>query len=231
MVCAVIVGGGKGKRMKAGINKQYIKLAGKEIIIWTLEAFENCSSVDEIILVLPEDEIHSFKDGPLKIYTISKLKAIVPGGEERQESVYNGLNACSSETDIVLIHDGARPFVPIDIINTSIDAARKYGACTAAVRVKDTIKKEDDKGFAEVGPDRSMLWSVQTPQVFKYSLIMKAHRDARRQEIIATDDTALAEQVGYKAKLIEGSYYNIKITTPEDIVLGEAIAEKLIKEK
>jgi 2-C-methyl-D-erythritol 4-phosphate cytidylyltransferase len=231
MVSAIIVSGGKGKRMKAGINKQYIKLAGREIIARTLEIFQNCSSINEIVLVLPENEIEYFKKIILKRNNVGKLVDIVPGGQERQDSVYNGLKACSSETDIVLIHDGARPFVTEDIIKSVAQDAREYGASTAAVRVKDTIKFEDGHGIAESSLDRSRLWSIQTPQGFRYSVIMEAHEYARENNICATDDTALAELKGYKARLVEGSYYNIKITTPEDMILGEAIAEKIDKEE
>ena len=231
MVSAVIVGGGKGRRIGAGMNKQYIKLANKEIIAWALDAFDKCNAVNEIVLVLPADEIEAFRKGLLKSYPVSKLRAIVPGGEERQDSVYNGLKSCNPETDIVLIHDGARPFVTGEIAEKVIDGARKYGACTAAVRVKDTIKAEGTDGMAEKSLDRNRLWSIQTPQGFIYSLIMKAHESIRSKGVKATDDTAIAELIGYKARLVEGSYFNIKITTPEDIVIGEAIAEKALERK
>lgn len=231
MVSAIIVSGGKGRRMKADINKQYIKLGGREIIVRTLETFQACGTIDEIVLVLPEDEIYYFKKEILKNHCISKLTAIVPGGQERQDSVYNGLKACSTGTGIVLIHDGARPFVTEDIITSVAQGAAGYGASTAAVRVKDTIKYEDGHGIAESSLDRSRLWAIQTPQGFKYSVILEAHEYAKEKGINATDDTALAELKGYRARLIEGSYYNIKITTPEDVVLGEAIAEKMDKKE
>lgn len=230
MVSAIIVSGGRGKRMKAGINKQYIKLAGSEIIVRTLEAFQACSAINDIVLVLPENEIEYFKKEILQGHNINKLVTIVPGGEERQDSVYNGLKACSIGTDIVLIHDGARPFVTDDIIESVVQGAKEFGASTAAVRVKDTIKYENGHGIAEDSLDRSRLWAIQTPQGFKYSIIIEAHEYARERNICATDDTAIAELKGYKARLVEGSYYNIKVTTPEDIVLGEAIADKMDKE-
>lgn len=229
MVSAIIVSGGKGRRMKSDVNKQYIKLAGKEMVVWTLEAFQACGTIDEIVLVLPEDEIDYFKREILKSNSIGKLAAIVPGGQERQDSVYNGLKACSIGTDIVLIHDGARPFVTEDIIINVARAATEYGASTAAVRVKDTIKYEDGHGIAESSLDRSRLWSIQTPQGFKYRIILEAHEYAKEKGISVTDDTAIAELKGYRAKLVEGNYYNIKITTPEDVILGEAIAEKIGK--
>lgn len=231
MVSAIIVGGGKGRRMKSAVNKQYIKLGGREIIVRTLETFQACDTINEIVLVLPEDEIDYFKKEILKNHCISKLIAIVPGGQERQDSVYNGLKACSKGTDIVLIHDGARPFVTEDIITSVVQAAAEYGASTAAVRVKDTIKYEDGHGIAESSLDRSRLWAIQTPQGFKYSVILEAHEHAKEKGINATDDTALAELKGHRARLIEGSYYNIKITTPEDVVLGKAIAEKMDKKE
>lgn len=228
MVSAVIVAGGKGKRIGGDIPKQYIKLKDKEIIAYTLEAFINIEEISEIILVVPENDIEYCHENILKKYGYEKWVKIAAGGQERQDSVYNGLSACKNN-DIVLIHDGARPFVSDKIIRECIACAYKAGACTAAVPVKDTIKTVDSSGVVIDTPDRSRLYAVQTPQAFKYELILNAHKkwrsDIRRKP--ATDDTQMAEYMGVKVQIVKGSYDNIKITTPEDIILGEILAEKL----
>ena len=150
---------------------------------------------------------------------------MVVGGDTRQESVYNALKELSSNTDIVVIHDAVRPFVNEDMIIQSIDDANRYGSAIVAVPVKDTIKESDNDGFVMKTLDRRKLWAIQTPQTFKYDLIMKAHLYARDNNIQATDDAFLVEQIGHKVKLIMGSYENIKITTPDDLAVAKAILE------
>jgi 2-C-methyl-D-erythritol 4-phosphate cytidylyltransferase len=223
LISAVIVAGGRGTRMGKDISKQYIKIQGSEILARTLDVFEACLSVDEIILVVSVDDVQYCISEITGKYDFRKVKSIVPGGKERQESVYNGLINCSSETDIVIIHDAVRPFVNTMIIEKSIESAQKHGACTAAVPVKDTIKIVDKEGFSIETPDRSTLYSVQTPQTFKYDLILSAHQKAMAESKRGTDDTMLVEMLGHKVHIIDGSYYNIKITSPEDLILAEAI--------
>lgn len=223
MISAVIVAGGKGKRMGHDVPKQYIKLNGREILSITLGVFESSPLVDEVILVISEGEVDYCLNNIVKKYGFKKVKDIIKGGAERQDSVYNGLLNCSPLTDIVLIHDGVRPFVDKNIIEKSIESARIYGACAAGVYVKDTIKIVDGDKFIISTPDRGSLIAIQTPQTFKFDLVLEAHKRARENKIYATDDTALVELMGHRVKIIEGSYCNIKITTPEDLIFAKLI--------
>lgn len=227
MVSAIIVAGGKGKRMGQGINKQYIKLNQKEILAITIEAFNKCDFVDEIIIVVGEDEINYCSENIISKYKLCKVKKVIAGGIERQDSVYNGLVNCDKNTDIVLIHDGARPFITDKIIVNCIQSARHNNACTAAVPVKDTIKIVDRDESVQNTLKRDELYAIQTPQAFKYELILEAHKRIKEKGVIVTDDTMLIEAMNRKVSIVEGSYYNIKITTPEDLVFGRAIQEEL----
>ncbi|MDF2672555.1 MAG: ispD [Clostridiales bacterium] len=223
MVTAIIVAGGKGKRMGQVLNKQFIKIGNKEILARTIEAFQNTAEINEIIVVCSENGIEYCKENIIVKYGLSKAVKIVPGGRERQDSVRNGLNSCNEDTSIVVIHDGARPFVTSDIIRESIICAEEYGACTAAVPTKDTIKKVGEDKFSIATPNREGLYAVQTPQGFKYDLILEAHKQAKDKNILATDDTMLVENMGSKVKIIAGSNMNIKITTREDLIFADAI--------
>ncbi|CDF58924.1 2-C-methyl-D-erythritol 4-phosphate cytidylyltransferase [Thermobrachium celere] len=224
MVTALIVAAGKGKRMGLGYNKQYLLLDGKEVIARTLDVFDGLDFIDNIVVVVAEDEVDYFKKNIIEKYGYKKVTKIVKGGSERQDSVYNGLvNCCNS--DIVLIHDGARPFVKREHILKSIEMAKKYGASAVAVKVKDTVKYVQGE-FFEKTLDRNFIYLIQTPQTFKYELIIKAHEFAKENGVIATDDTSLLECLGYKVRVVEGSYDNIKITTPEDIQLAQLILKK-----
>lgn len=228
---AVILAAGQGKRMGSQIPKQFMELKGKPLIYYSLKAFEE-SGVDKIILVTGKEETGFCRQEIVEAYNFSKVWAIVPGGKERYHSVYNGLCALENqlpETGIVLIHDGARPLVTREIIKRTIEAAKKYKACAAAMPVKDTIKEADLEGFSARTPDRSLLWQVQTPQTFQYGLIKKAYdqmiKDPSRQQGI-TDDAMVIESItGQKVKLIEGSYQNIKVTTPEDLLAAAAFLQ------
>lgn len=224
-VSAVVVAAGRGTRMNRDINKQYIEILGKPMLARTLEVFENCSAINELIVVSNTDEIIYCKQNIIDRYEFNKVKAIVAGGVTRQQSVYNGLREVSPDTAIVAIHDGARPFADDECIIASIEAAAEYGASGVAVPVKDTIKVVDSEGFVVDTPNRSNLWAIQTPQTFKYPLVMEAHRKALENNFSATDDAMLVERMGVKLKIVQGSYINIKITTPEDIAMAEAILE------
>lgn len=227
MISAIIVAGGKGKRMGQKISKQYIRIGEKEIIARTIEVFQKSKCIDDIVLVVPESDSDFCKRDIVNKYKFTKVKHVILGGRERQESVYNGLKYCNDETELVLIHDGVRPFVDDDIIKKSIEAARKIGACTAAVPVKDTIKVIGEDGLSVETPERSRLWAIQTPQTFKYELILEAHERAKKEGFNGTDDTMLVEHIGHKVGVIMGSYTNIKITTKEDIAFAEAILHTL----
>lgn len=226
MVTAIVVAGGRGKRMGKSISKQYIKIKGKEIIALTLEVFNNSRIVDEIILVVPCEDVDYCTTEIVKKYNLEKVKRIIDGGAERQESVYKGLLNCNSKTDIVMIHDGVRPFISDKIIADGVQYATRYGACTTAVPVKDTLKVVDEDGFSVSTPDRNKIRMIQTPQTFKYNLILDAHKRAILEGIIATDDTMLVESLGNKVKIIDGNYFNIKITTVEDLIYAESILDR-----
>lgn len=176
--------------------------------------------IKSIVLVTGADDLDYTREEIIKRYKFKKIR-LVEGGKERQDSVYNGLRELSPQTDIVVIHDGVRPFVPVNIIEKSITAAAKYKAVGVAVPVKDTIKVVDKNHTIKNTPDRKTLWAMQTPQSFTYDIIMRAYEKAMRDGFYGTDDTVLVERLGLPVKIIEGAYENIKITTPEDIVFAE----------
>lgn len=220
----IIPAAGSGKRMGAGYNKLRMKLAGKPIILHTLERFITDSDCVKIIIVIhPEDEPF-FQDTLKGDY--SKVK-LVYGGTERQDSVYNGLKAINNE-GIVLVHDGARPFVTRETIKQLVSNAEKEGAAIAAVPVKDTIKKVSKNKVVET-VERSSLWQVQTPQAFRFSILTNAHELAKQERFLGTDEASLVERAGYSVIVVESDYDNIKLTTPEDLYFAEAILEKRYK--
>jgi len=215
---AVIVAAGSGKRMGTSISKQYLTLGEKTIIEHTVETFINCDAVDEIILVASQSAINEcmslFFDKPVR-YAL--------GGKERYNSVYNGISETSANCDIVIIHDGVRPFVSEEIIVSSIKAALEFGACAAGVKSKDTVKICNEEGFVITTPVRDNVYCIQTPQTFRKDLIIKSYQKAFESGKFATDDAALVENAGFSVKIIDGSYNNIKITTPDDLIMGEKI--------
>lgn len=224
---AIIVAAGSGSRMKANINKQYLLLSGKQILAHTLEVFESSELISEIIVVINKEEHKQFESCILNPYNFSKIKSVVDGGVDRQESVFNGLASVSGDIEIIAVHDGARPFVTLDIINNSIAAAVIGGAACVGVPVKDTIKQVNQSGIVEKTLDRSLLWSIQTPQVFKKDILINAHKKAIADGFRGTDDCTLAERIRQSVQMVMGSYSNIKITTPEDLAFAETImAEK-----
>lgn len=223
MISAIILAGGKGKRMRSAISKQFIDIKGKPIIYYTLKKFIENKKIDNIIVVLPEDEVKYFKENILKKYEL-RINKIVIGGKERQDSVYNALKSLkNSSTDIVLIHDGARPFISERIINEGIKFAEIYGAAAPGVMPKDTIKVKNEKNFSVDTPNRANLVSIQTPQVFKFDEILECHEKIRYNGEKVTDDTMVVEKYGYSVYLYDGEYTNIKVTTPEDLILAERL--------
>lgn len=221
MNSVIIVAAGSGKRMNMDINKQFIKLNKKEIIAHTIDVFYKNENVDEIIVCIKKEEEELFKDKIINKYSFKNIK-IAYGGKERQDSIYNGLKCLDDKCDIVLIHDGARPFVDDRIINESIKVAREKKAVVVGTPVKDTIKVVCD-GIINDTPNRVNLWAAQTPQVFEYKLITKAYEEAYENNYYGTDDSMLVENIGQEVAMIMGSYDNIKITSPEDISIGEQI--------
>lgn len=226
-VSVIIAAAGMSNRMRSSVNKQFISIDNKPILTHTLEKFEKCRYVDEIIVVAKEDEVDYCKRKIIRRFNFKKVSKVVKGGRERQDSVYNGLLALNENCNIVLIHDGARPFIKLKNIEESVEETANFGACVVGVPVKDTIKIiQKDKSVLNT-PDRNQIWAAQTPQSFRYDIIMKAYRSAIYDGFIGTDDSMLVERLGIDVKMILGSYENIKITTPEDLI----IAESLLKDK
>lgn len=271
---AIILAAGTGKRMKSSTAKQYLLLSGKPIIYYSLKAFEE-STVDEIILVVGNNEIEYCENSLVKKYNFKKVTRIIEGGKERYHSVYHGLKEIKA-ADKVLIHDGVRPFITVDIIEEAIRSLDTYGACVVGVPSKDTIKLINSDGTVKETPDRNKVWSIQTPQAFTYEIIYKAYcmimdkmaynrdkmaydRDKMTDKtpsqdntngysenepineysnelsydsascISITDDAMVVEHtLNYPVRIIMGSYSNIKITTPEDILIGEALLKGLL---
>ncbi len=227
---AIVLAAGSGSRMKSDVKKQYMSICGKPLLLYSLEAFEK-SFVDEIVLVLPEEDIAMITEEILKPADLKKIRAVVPGGSTRYHSVRLGLRAASEDTEAVFIHDGARPFIDDEILSRALEGVNNYGACVVGMPVKDTIKIADEDGFSGTTPDRNKTWMIQTPQVFLFKEIRDLYEElaVREEELLEkglniTDDAMVMETLGNrKVKLVYGSYDNIKITTPEDIGIAEAI--------
>ena len=217
---AIVLAAGSGKRMNSQVHKQYLIIQDRPVLYYSLKEFQD-SAVDEIVLVVGKGEEEFCRREIVDKYGISKVKAIVEGGKERYHSVFEGLKQ-TSDADYVLIHDGARPFVNQDIIRPCMLEVPEYQACVVGMPVKDTIKIADEGGYAKQTPDRKNVWMIQTPQTFSYALIYEAYEEMLKTEDAAiTDDAMVLERTkGKKSKLIEGSYRNIKITTPEDLLIA-----------
>ena len=218
-VCAIIPAGGLGKRMGSSSPKQFLHLGGIPVLMHTLGFFERASSVDRIIVVLPDRDIQSCKD--MLEQGCSKLARIVPGGKERQDSVRNGLAALEDDIDLVVVHDAVRPFISDELINLTVAECIECGAVSVGMPVKDTIKLTDSQDRVKSTLERNNLWLTQTPQAFKRQILDEAYRQAYADGFLGTDDAVLVERIGYPVKMIPGSYKNIKITTPEDLAYGE----------
>lgn len=224
-VTAFIAAAGMGKRMNHPINKQFLSINGAPILAYTIKKIESSKYIDFIILLIKQSDINYVGEIVNK-YKINKPFKIVYGGEERQDTIYNGLLNMPCETDIVLTHDGARPFVSVEKINNSIERVFETGACTLANPAKDTIKVSSNGKIVDYTPNRDELWAIQTPQVFLTPIITKAYEQAFEEEYYGTDDCSLVEKTGKKVTLILNDYNNIKITTPEDLTIAEAICKE-----
>lgn len=232
---AIVLAAGSGKRMHAGLPKQYMDLCGKPLIYYALAAFEE-SPVDEIVLVVNPGHIDYCQREIVERFGFHKVDRIIEGGSERSESVRNGIEA--AQGDYVLIHDGARPFLSQEVIGRMMDAVQKYRAAIAAVPEKNTIKEGDSDHWVTSTLDRSRLWEIQTPQAFDRQLISEAYQRLLSEDpdcsmASLTDDAMVVEEGGRmpdgshpRIQLIQGDYFNIKITTPEDLVFGEAILKQ-----
>ncbi len=222
-ITAVIVAGGRGARMGADKNKVFLPIMDREVLYYTISAFERNRRINDIVVVTGKNDINECKALTEK-YKFSKIKCITEGGAARQQSVMNGL--MKADGDIVLIHDGARALVTDSEINNSIDDCIKYGAAAVGVKCKDTLKSADTDGFISGTVDRESTYLIQTPQTFYLNKILKLHKMAENEGFEATDDCMIAEHYGVKIKISEGSYDNIKLTTPEDMIIGERILRK-----
>jgi 2-C-methyl-D-erythritol 4-phosphate cytidylyltransferase len=219
----ILPAAGQGKRMGAGKNKLLLKLNGLPVLIHTLRVFEQDEDCSGIILAIhPQDEMEF--QALLTSYNVSKVIRLVPGGKERQDSIYNALNSVESD-GIILVHDAARPFIQKDHIHRLTEKAAETGAAILGVPAKDTIKKVQDGVVVET-VERSSLWAVQTPQAFRISLLTEAYKKAEKDHFLGTDDASLVERLHYPVAIVEGDYDNIKLTTPEDLYFAEAILEK-----
>ncbi|MBI4744771.1 MAG: 2-C-methyl-D-erythritol 4-phosphate cytidylyltransferase [Actinobacteria bacterium] len=226
MKVAIIPAAGKGRRMQSERNKQFLILNQRPLLSYTIDVFQKCDKVDRIIVVVNENEIDFCRESIVEKYQFDKVSSVIAGGNERQDSVMNGLREIPPETTTVIIHDGARPFVTLRIIENAIEALNGYSGVIVGVPLKDTIKRVNEKNEVLETLDRDTLISVQTPQVFPPEELMKAYQRARMDGFHGTDDALLVERIGGQIKVVNGSYENIKITTPEDIILAEAILEK-----
>ncbi len=229
---AIILSAGSGSRMKSDIPKQYMDIDGYPVIYYSLKAFEE-SDVRSIVLVTGVDDVDYCRKEIVQKYNFKKVKAIVPGGNERYDSVYEGLKAAAG-ADYVMIHDGARPMITQDIIKRTISMTKEYRACVVGMPVKDTIRIIDENAFSKETPDRKTLWMMQTPQSFSYELLYRSYQTLYKDINSAndvpqiTDDAMVVEYgSGVKARIIEGSYENIKITTPEDISIAKTFLKKI----
>ena len=225
---AIVLAAGQGKRMGTKVQKQYLEIESKPVLYYSLYAFEQSPIIDDIILVVGEGQAEYCQSEIVAKYGIRKVKNIVQGGAERYHSVWNGLQEVEGD-GYVFIHDGARPFITEEILNRAYKDVQKCKACVIGMPVKDTIKLADTEGFVDETPERSLLWMIQTPQVFECSLVKEAYALLMQQNHIqVTDDAMVVEQMlGHKVKLTMGSYENIKITTPEDLDVAEVFVKKL----
>ncbi|SYX86417.1 2-C-methyl-D-erythritol 4-phosphate cytidylyltransferase [Paenibacillus alvei] len=213
----VIVAAGRGTRMGTEESKQYLQLQDKPVIIHTVERFQSMEECESIAWVTTEQD-YARCEAWVKQYGLHKVQDIVTGGKERQHSVYAGLQALKARgLEYVCIHDGVRPFVEPGRVIACYNAARQHRAAVLAVPVKDTIKQVDKSGIITATPDRSSLWAIQTPQAFRLADVMAAHELAEQEQFVGTDDAMLVERMGIAVHVVEGSYTNIKLTTPDDL--------------
>ncbi|MEW6624971.1 MAG: 2-C-methyl-D-erythritol 4-phosphate cytidylyltransferase [Bacillota bacterium] len=219
---SIVVAAGQGNRMGSSTKKQFLRIKEKPMLIYTLEVMERHPEITGTILVVSEDDLEYSRE-LIKDYSLNKIIDIVPGGDTRGASVYNGLKAVPKYIDLVVVHDGARPFLSKEVLDRVLHGVKAYGAAVAAVPVKDTIKETGSNDFIEKTLDRSRLWAVQTPQAFLKEIIVDAYQRAAEQNLQGTDDASLVEAFGHRVKIVMGDYQNIKITTKEDLDYAEYV--------
>ena len=225
---AIVLAAGQGKRMHSKVQKQFLEIQGYPVLYYSLRCFQESPLIQDIILVTGEESISYCKEEIVQKYGFTKVSAVIPGGKERYDSVYAGLCECR-DCEYVLIHDGARPFVTEEILKRGLQKVKETGACVIGMPSKDTVKLSDEEGYVKETPNRKRVWTIQTPQIFSYSLIREAHDSIRQKDMSKiTDDAMVVEQeTGAKVALAEGSYQNIKITTPEDMNTAEMFIENI----
>ncbi|WP_447971126.1 2-C-methyl-D-erythritol 4-phosphate cytidylyltransferase [Nitrospira sp. M1] len=222
-VAAVVPAAGRGARMGGATPKQFLSLGDIPLLVHSLQTLDAVEAISEIIVVIPEADRQYCQEAVVDRFHIQKVSQIVPGGRRRQDSVRHGVLALKTIPDVVVVHDGVRPFVSREIVEQAVESALKHGAALVAIPMKDTVKRVNEHRVVEATLSREQLWLAQTPQVFRYSWLVEAHEMAEAKNIDATDDAGLVEQLGYPVTIVQGSVFNIKITRPEDIALGEAI--------
>jgi len=225
-VVAIIPAGGSGRRMRSQSPKQYLLINGKPVLVHTLLKLQKISLIDDIRVVVPEEDILFVRENMKKPYQLNKISDVIAGGRERQDSVRNGLVGVGEDYDIVVIHDGVRPFVTEEVLSRVIDAALQSGAAIAGMPAKDSVKEVHSDGSISRTLNRETVWLAQTPQAFQRRIIQEAYHNAAYDGYYGTDDASLVERLGIPVKMILGNYANIKITTPEDLVLAEALMER-----
>ena len=222
MISVIIACAGSGKRMKVEKNKILLEVQGKSILQYTCEKFTSCEKIDEIILVVAKHDLTVVEQLAKKIIHNKPYKVVV-GGSERQYSINNALQAVNANSEIVLIHDGARPMIKVETINKLIKEVEKSSCAILGLRVKDTIKIADENKVVSKTPNRDYLWSIQTPQGFKLDIIKTAYQRAQQEGFLGTDDASLVERLNIAVKVVEGEYTNLKVTTPEDLKIIESL--------
>ena len=225
MVTAVIVAAGKSERMGAGTDKAFLNLGSKPVLAWSLLAFERCTDVDQIVLVVRKDQIVAAK-ALVRMFGISKFKTVVAGGAKRQDSVMNGLKELDIDTRVVVVHDGARPCVKPETISEVVKLAKRSGAAVVGRRIWDTVKFVEKGTTVTRTEDRTKLWAVQTPQAFTASLLRKAYAAVTEKKVEVTDDASAVELLGEPVKIFETDAPNLKITTVEDLQMAAAVVLK-----
>ena len=225
MVTAIFPAAGQSRRMHSKTNKNFLQIKDQPILIHTLKKFSKSDKIDKLIIAAAPDEVEIVKE-MLKKITGLKPFQVVAGGSERQYSIANALEFIDDDSEVILVHDAARPMVTVKTIDKVVDMAKLHGAAIAAVKEKNTIKIVDDNDFVIDTPPRSTLVSVQTPQGFRREIILKAYEQAKIENFLGTDDSSLVERLGYKVKIVQSDYKNIKLTTPEDIIIAEAFLKE-----
>jgi len=222
MNSGIIVAGGKGERMGPDVDKAFLSLGAKPVLVYSLLAFEKCPDVDEVVLVVRKERVEAARCA-VQMFGCKKVIKIISGGNQRQQSVANGLAEISEEAEVVAVHDGARPCVTLDLISETIKSARQYGSGVAAVKITDTVKEVDKGMIIAQTIDRTKLWRVQTPQAFKVALLRKAFAMVKKKKIKITDEASSVELICDNVRLVQSSSSNIKITSPDDLMLAAAL--------